>query len=290
MNSSFRTLFPRKTIIVPLIIGMLVFAGIQYVRGQETTSRRTTGILGLPNLVNPQLLDKTKDSFSSRRALHVNFSDSVPESPENTLPPSAEMPALVATRNLLKSNAEPLVESPPVSSVPLTTNFSDVLDSPESKLSQIGAPAIPGGQDITANELRNPLPPDLFGRAVTKDPLLVNIHGEPAMNSPLVLEQTTKLWISPNSKWRPLYFEDASVERYGNHSGIAQPFYSGAHFFGSAVFLPYKLATQHPNSCEYGLGHLRPGNCVPGFRESPNVNAKGAVTQGIVAAGMVFAF
>ena len=63
---------------------------------------------------------------------------------------------------------------------------------------------------------------------------------------------------------KPLYFEQVQHERYGHSAGpIRQPFVDGAHFFGSAILLPYKMALDPPWECEYVLGYYRPGSCAP---------------------------
>jgi len=80
--------------------------------------------------------------------------------------------------------------------------------------------------------------------------------------------QKVKTWRSPNLKHRPLYFEDAALERHGQSLPKAQPILSGARFFGSALLLPQKVLTTPPRECVYPVGHGRPGNCTPKVRES----------------------
>ena len=71
-------------------------------------------------------------------------------------------------------------------------------------------------------------------------------------------------WKAPNIKYQPLYFEDVSLERYGQDRGDVRQFAASSfHFFKSAVFLPYAMVVDQPKSCDYPLGFCRPGNVAP---------------------------
>ena len=71
-------------------------------------------------------------------------------------------------------------------------------------------------------------------------------------------------WTASGLCHKPLYFEEAQLERYGHSTGpYTQPAVSMAHFFGSLVVLPYSMGLKTPNECVYALGHYRPGNCAP---------------------------
>ena len=61
--------------------------------------------------------------------------------------------------------------------------------------------------------------------------------------------------------YRPLYFEEISLERYGWTHGLVQPAISGAHFFGSVALLPYKMTVRRPRSCLCSNGFSRCGDC-----------------------------
>jgi hypothetical protein len=75
---------------------------------------------------------------------------------------------------------------------------------------------------------------------------------------------STVAWHASALCHKPLYFEQVQHERYGHSAGpIRQPFIDGAHFFGSAILLPYKMALDPPWECEYPLGYYRPGSCAP---------------------------
>jgi HEAT repeat protein len=76
--------------------------------------------------------------------------------------------------------------------------------------------------------------------------------------------QLSFCWDAPAVFFKPLYFEDINLERYGIHRGCCQPILSFGHFFTRCVCLPYKLLISQP-PCEriYTLGYERPNNCIP---------------------------
>jgi hypothetical protein len=94
--------------------------------------------------------------------------------------------------------------------------------------------------------------------------------------------QVWKTWDSPNVRYRPLYFEDENLERYGNGVGyVLQPYKSGLHFISRVVTLPYHIAAEGTRDCEYGLGYFRPGNCNPAYRQQFELSKRGAVAQAL---------
>lgn len=98
---------------------------------------------------------------------------------------------------------------------------------------------------------------------------------------------TVKTWRSPNMKHRPLYFEEANLERYGHTHPRLQPLLSGAHFFSSVALLPYNTGITRANTCQYSIGYSRPGDCVPKIREQHPLNARAALRQAVVVFGGV---
>jgi hypothetical protein len=73
-------------------------------------------------------------------------------------------------------------------------------------------------------------------------------------------------WAAPDIRYQPLYFEDVALERYGQTPcgcELRQTTLSAAHFFKSAVLLPYQMIQQHPQSCDWPLGFCRPGTDTP---------------------------
>ncbi len=72
------------------------------------------------------------------------------------------------------------------------------------------------------------------------------------------------MWQSPDIRYQQLYFENISLERYGQTvAPYRQVYRSGAHFFFSVVLLPYHMWANPSKSCDTPLGYCRPGNDVP---------------------------
>ncbi len=73
---------------------------------------------------------------------------------------------------------------------------------------------------------------------------------------------------APNICYRPLYFEDVALERYGQTQGrLLQPWVSGARFLGQGFFLQYNGLVNGPWHCESPYGYARPGSCTPDQRQ-----------------------
>jgi len=71
-------------------------------------------------------------------------------------------------------------------------------------------------------------------------------------------------WASPAFCYKPLYFEQINLERYGiGYPCPTNALVSGGKFFADAALLPVKLFKNPPHSCECTLGHRRPGDCTP---------------------------
>jgi len=93
---------------------------------------------------------------------------------------------------------------------------------------------------------------------------------------------TTFTWTAPALCHKPLYFEEVQLERYGHSAGpIVQPILSGAHFFGSALMLPYQIGLNPPNECQYTLGYYRPGDCAPWLIHGYPITTRGLTWQGL---------
>ena len=71
---------------------------------------------------------------------------------------------------------------------------------------------------------------------------------------------TVYMWEAPAIRYQPLFFEDPTLERYGQDAGLLTPAVSGAHFFGRVLTLPFQAVVRSPFSCDYPLGYGRPGN------------------------------
>ncbi|MFO0950503.1 MAG: hypothetical protein U0835_05000 [Isosphaeraceae bacterium] len=97
-----------------------------------------------------------------------------------------------------------------------------------------------------------------------------------------------KYWAAAATCHLPLYFQDASLERYGysleqrfgplgkymsiplddpkqskQRNQIVQPFFSAGLFAAQIALLPYNLIMDPPWEAEYDLGYYRPGDRVP---------------------------
>ncbi|MCY2976323.1 MAG: hypothetical protein NTW52_16835 [Planctomycetota bacterium] len=101
-------------------------------------------------------------------------------------------------------------------------------------------------------------------------------------------EPTTVAWKASGLCHKPLYFEEIQLERSGHEWGPAiQPVLSTAHFFTNVAFLPYKMAINPMNECQYALGHYRPGSCAPWSIEPIPLSLKGLAAQGATIGGAV---
>jgi hypothetical protein len=96
-------------------------------------------------------------------------------------------------------------------------------------------------------------------------------------------------WQSTNLCYQPLYFQDENLERYGYTFGPLQPALSAVQFFATIPALPYLMGAMPPRECVYTLGYARPGSNVPYRRNRVPISARGAVLQGAVVTGAVFA-
>jgi hypothetical protein len=87
---------------------------------------------------------------------------------------------------------------------------------------------------------------------------------------------------------KPLYFEQPQVERYGHSAGpVFQPLISMGKFGLDFVTLPYKMAINPPNECQYSLGYYRPGSCAPYMIPPIPLSLRGALAEaGIVVGGI----
>ncbi len=87
---------------------------------------------------------------------------------------------------------------------------------------------------------------------------------------------------------RPLWFEDANLERCGYTHGCLQPLVSGVYFFSSVPFVPYVFAAQ-PQCITVPTKPFCPPGCQYSFRDNylPPPSAVGAVTEAAAIAGLV---
>jgi hypothetical protein len=192
---------------------------------------------------------------------------SKPEPDSLTLAPLFEMPA-----------QEPVAEEQPLQVIPLQTQL-EAQRPPSMNLNPMTGS--PGSLDLVrqpiqvANSLSRVGTQDFF-RLPAASPLPIRgisfESGSSADWDPL-----NYCWASPVVCYRPLYFEQANLERYGIGCGpVMTPIASAAHFYGSLTMLPAKVIYQPCHSCTCSLGHQRPGDCVPVQRRSGAVVAPNA--------------
>jgi hypothetical protein len=70
---------------------------------------------------------------------------------------------------------------------------------------------------------------------------------------------TLYFWEASNLAHRPLYFEQAYVERYGYNYRCLQPVVSGVEFYTDFALLPVTMAAHIRRPYIYALGPARPG-------------------------------
>jgi len=106
----------------------------------------------------------------------------------------------------------------------------------------------------------------------------------PSMQPPVNLAEYTPWTIC----FRPLYFEDMALERYGCNVGYLQSGLSGARFFASVAALPYKMTRRPPRSCQCSNGFSRCGDCpLPGYGKR-KFQWDAALVETAIVTGFVF--
>ncbi len=99
-------------------------------------------------------------------------------------------------------------------------------------------------------------------------------------------------WEAPALAYRPLYFEEVNLERYGygmKYLRAAQPIISAGQFFTTVPMLPYKMLAEPARTPVYTLGHYRPGSDVPYRPVLPPLSISGSAAEAGVAVGLIFA-
>lgn len=88
---------------------------------------------------------------------------------------------------------------------------------------------------------------------------------------------------------RPLWYEDANVERCGETAGCLQPVVSGTYFFANSLLLPYRFAAEpqctavpQKQFCPPGCRYTHAQNYLPPWSPA------GAVAEGAAITGLIF--
>jgi hypothetical protein len=98
-----------------------------------------------------------------------------------------------------------------------------------------------------------------------------------------------KYWYASCITYNPLYFEDVTLERYGQeHHPLVQPFVSVGKFGGQLFGLPYQWVMHPPLEEVSPLGYYRPGEPAPEFLYQVPLNGEAALTTGAFYTGMIF--
>jgi hypothetical protein len=96
-------------------------------------------------------------------------------------------------------------------------------------------------------------------------------------------------WAASNLRHRPLYFEDAMLERNGQAYGpLVQPVASGARFFLTFPVLPYIMTVNPPYPAQSTLGYFRPGTAAPLLCQRPPLQLDAGVIEAGVWIGLIF--
>lgn len=106
---------------------------------------------------------------------------------------------------------------------------------------------------------------------------------------PRIFPDTAMTWEPTNYYHYPLYFEDATLERYGHtYPFLIQPFVSGAKFTGQLLALPYQMTLDPITTPKYALGWYRPGECAPKLKYQIPWNAQAAAVEAATVTGLIF--
>jgi hypothetical protein len=112
---------------------------------------------------------------------------------------------------------------------------------------------------------------------------LGNVQYQPRIFAPV-----TYCWKASALCSKPLYFQQAALERYGHSWGpVLQPFISGAEFYLTVPILPYLMGMDPPCECQYALGYYRPGSCAPKMICPIPISLRGGLLEAGVVLGAV---
>ncbi|MBQ9874507.1 MAG: hypothetical protein IJM30_08585 [Thermoguttaceae bacterium] len=100
----------------------------------------------------------------------------------------------------------------------------------------------------------------------------------------------TFTWKASNLCYKPLYFEDVQLERYGHYCHpLLQPVWSRVKFWLEIPVLPYMMGVNPPGECVYDLGYYRPGNCAPSMIEPIPISLRGGLLEAGAIVGVAAA-
>jgi len=103
-------------------------------------------------------------------------------------------------------------------------------------------------------------------------------------------QRTCFQWVAPANCVSAAYFEDVALERYGHSWGpFLQPIVSAGKFYGSVLFLPYKMGLTPPCECVYTVGYYRPGSCAPYMIDPLPLSVRAGLMQAGAVVGLAYA-
>jgi hypothetical protein len=96
-------------------------------------------------------------------------------------------------------------------------------------------------------------------------------------------------WMASGLRHRPLYFEDAMLERHGQaRHPLVQPLASGTRFFLTVPVLPYAMTVNHPRETRHTLGHFRAGSGAPLLLQRPPLQVDAGTIEAATWVGLIF--
>lgn len=96
-------------------------------------------------------------------------------------------------------------------------------------------------------------------------------------------------WAASELRYRPLYFEDAMLERHGQtRHPLVQPLASGTRFILTFPVLPYAMTVNPPRPAITSLGHFRPGSGAPLMLQRPPLQTNAGLMESGVWLGVLF--
>jgi hypothetical protein len=101
--------------------------------------------------------------------------------------------------------------------------------------------------------------------------------------------RSTFYWVASNMAHQPLYWDDQPLERYGQSVlPLAQPVFSGVHFFATFPMIPYEIGLDGTYDLIYTLGYYRPGDCAPPTRQWLPFQWDAAMIEAGAMTGLIF--
>jgi hypothetical protein len=96
-------------------------------------------------------------------------------------------------------------------------------------------------------------------------------------------------WAASELRHRPLYFEDAMLERHGqSRHPLVQPLASGTRFLLTFPVLPYAMTVNSPRPAHTTLGSFRPGSGAPRLLQRPPLQVDAGLMEAGVWVGLLF--